>query len=1032
MQERSKGGREVPKPGGETGSGAAARKTAKRRPRQALRRSFPIVGIGASAGGLEAFTALLEHLPANTGMAFVLVQHLDPTHKTILPEILSRSTAMPVALANDEMALEPDHVYVSPPGQDMTLFHGRLSLTERQLVGGMHLPIDHFLRSLALDQRSHAIGVILSGSASDGALGIAALKAEGGITFAQEPSSARYDGMPTAAIHANAVDMVLEPEGIAKELERLGKHPYVLEDGEAAAVPTVTETDADWMNKIFVLLRGIFGVDFSVYRMSTIRRRIDRRMALYRLDSLMDYFAYLRERPAEVEDLYHDILIMVTEFFREPEAFEALASVILPKIIAEKRDGQDQIRIWVPGCSTGEEPYSIALTVVRALQQAERELQVKIFATDISGRDIEHARLGVYADNKYSAVPESYHHYFSHSDGGHQISKGIRDLVIFARHDVTADPPFSQLDLISCRNLLIYLGPEAQERVIPTFHYALRPQGFLLLGSAESIGPADDLFASLDAKHKIFAKKPGGRRLPALTYARLPGVGPSLRDPAAALIGFERRFDPQRAAEELLLSEFVPPSVTVDEGGQILQFRGQTDEFLQHGSGRASLDVLEMAREGLSSELRRAFEQARAAGKAVRREAVRYRAAGELTKVALQVLPFKGAADEPYYVILFEKLTAAEQRQAQPEAAAGEQSEIGDLRRELLATRDYMQALVHDKEAALEELRAANEEIQSSNEELQSMNEELETAKEELQSTNEELRTVNEELENRNLQLSRANDDLNNLLRAVNVPTIIVGRDLRIRRFTPGTERVMNLIASDIGRPITDIAVRLEVPDLGEMLENAIDNVTAAEREMRDEHGRWYSVRVRPYQTDENRIEGAVITLVDVDELRRALAGLRQSAELSEVVNQVLSALQADQPLERMMPVLLARSTEVVGAQAAAVLLRRDDHWLVRHAHNLAKGAAGRRLSDEEMPQAAIAAATRAPVSVVSAAGSSPLLPEGFGGTAVVVVPLITSGRVGGVMMFAWQAPGAPDEAQVDFIAKVGALASLALCSTCD
>ena len=552
MQKGSGGDSKSRKPARGAGAAKAPRKAPSRRSRRTSgTKVFPIVGIGASAGGLEAFAWLLENLPADTGMAFVLVQHLDPTHKTILPEILSRSTELPVALATDGVQLEPDHVYVGPPGQDMALFHGRVSLTERQLVGGLHLPVDHFLRSLALDQHSRAIGVVLSGSASDGALGLAAVKAEGGITFAQDPSSARYDGMPTAAIRANAVDMVLEPAQIARELERLGKHPYVLKDEEAPAKAEVAETDADWMNKVFVLLRSVFGVDFSVYRVSTIRRRIDRRMALYRLDSLADYVAYLRQRPAEIEDLYHDILIMVTEFFRESEAFEALSTVILPKIIADKKDREGQIRIWVPGCSTGEEPYSIALTVVRALQQSERDLAVKIFATDISERDIEQARLGIYTDNKYSTVPESYRHYFSRSDSGHQISKSIRDLVIFARHDVTADPPFSQLDLISCRNLLIYLGPDAQERVIPTFHYALRPRGYLLLGSSESVGSATDLFAAVDKKQRIFVKKPGTRRLPALAYGRALGAEPSARDSAAPLIGFERHFDPQRAAEEI-------------------------------------------------------------------------------------------------------------------------------------------------------------------------------------------------------------------------------------------------------------------------------------------------------------------------------------------------------------------------------------------------------------------------------------------------------------------------------------------------
>jgi two-component system, chemotaxis family, CheB/CheR fusion protein len=988
---------------------------------------FPVVGVGASAGGVEAFSELLRHLPRDTGMAYVLIQHLSPKHKTILPEILARQTDMPVLLAEHEMELLADHVYVLPPAGDMTVFHGRLNLMERTSVAGAHLPIDYFLRSLALDQRTRAIGVVLSGTASDGSLGLAAIKAEGGITFAQEPASARYDGMPSSAIAANAVDVVRDPEGIAAELARLGKHPYLVGDvGSLRATPVEQEGEADWMKRIFVILRSVFGVDFSAYRRSTIERRVERRIALYHMSSIKEYEDYLRGHPDEVEDLYHDILIMVTEFFREAETFQALSDVILPRIVEEKRN-DDQVRIWVPGCATGEEPYSIALTLQKVMRQTGRDLPVKIFATDISERDIARARAGVYGENKIQTIPQEYRHFFVESDGGYQISKTIRDMVVFARHDVTADPPFSQLDLVSCRNLLIYLGPAAQDRVIPVLHYALRPPGYLVLGPSESISGSTDLFAPVDKKNKIFVKKAVPHRVPE-SFAFAPSV--QRMDERDVRLSSERRFDPQHTADELLLSQYAPASVVIDDDFEIMQFRGATDDFLKHSSGRASLNLLDMAREGLGPYIRKAVEDARASGAAVRRTKAHLRRGGGMRALTLEVLPIRGPAYDRYYVVLFHLDAPPEPAAADHviAAAEGRAGEAEELRRELDSSREYMQAIVQDKEAALEELRAANEEIQSSNEELQSINEELETAQEELQSTNEELHTVNEELEHRNVQLSHANDDLTNLLRAVSTPTIMVGRDLRLRRFTPGTERVMNLIASDIGRPITDIAPRLIMPDLGEILQSVIENITVQERELQDEHGHWFAMRVRPYQTEENRIEGAVITFTDVDDLRAAVERIAQVTHFGDALNRILGALQSERDPARAARNVLGEAGEALGADAAAVLRHREqDAWLVRFAHGLTDGIEGSSMSGEQIPQAAMAESSGSPVSArivngIHLFGRSELT------RSLLVAPMVRRGVALGSVLFTWpDGPPQPLQDAEDFAAKAAALTALAL-----
>lgn len=857
----------------------------------------PVVGIGASAGGLEAFRQLLEHLPVDTGMAFVLVQHLDPTHESLLTELLAKVTRMPVTEVADGIRVEPDHVYVIPRNTTMAIVEGVLHLLPREEARGRHRPIDYFLRTLAADQGHQAIGVILSGTASDGTLGLEAIKAEGGITFAQEATSAKYDSMPRSAIAAGHVDFILTPEGIAKELARISRHPYV-SPAAAAATPVEEEgqsTSPNGFRKILALLRKAKGVDFTDYKANTLHRRITRRMVLNKLESVEDYARLLRENAVEVEALYQDILINVTSFFRNPETFAFLKERIFPKVVA-RRTPDEPIRIWTLGCSSGEEAYSIAMSFVEfAVDQADH-VPVQVFATDLSDRGIEKARAGLYSkDIAEDVSPERLRRFFTEADGGYRVSKPIRDMVVFARQNVIADPPFSRLDLISCRNLLIYLEPVLQKRVLPTLHYALRPAGILWLGSSETVGAASDLFTPEDKKHRFYSKKQTSARV---SFQSAPGA--AARDRAGSgqktnYVSEQIRIehDAQKEADQILLARYSPASVLINAEMEILQFRGSTGAYLELPSGKATLNLLKMAREGLMLPLRAAIQKAKKDDAAIRKEGVQVNYDGAPRQVNLEVVPIKGlAANERSFLVLFEPApqqnlsqeTTPSEAQADRTKRKTEDRQVARLQEELAATREYLQTLIEQQEAANEELQSSSEEIQSSNEELQSINEELETGKEELESSNEELTTLNDELHNRNQELTTLNDDLSNLHVSVNLPILMLGRDLRIRRFTSQAEKVLSLISTDVGRPIGDIKLKINVPDLETLITEVIDTVSVKEREVQDREGRWYSMRVRPYQTLDNKIDGAVIVLVDITERKRHQHELQHARDYAEAI----------------------------------------------------------------------------------------------------------------------------------------------------
>lgn len=854
-----------------------------------------IVGIGASAGGIEAFTAVLKELPPDTGLAFVFVQHLAPKHTSMLAEILQRATRMRVLEVHDEPAVERNCVYVIPPARGMILTDGRLELTPRGQPP--HHPVDDFFDSLAAGQGHRAIGVVLSGTASDGTAGLAAIKAAGGITIAQD-STAQYDGMPRSAITAGGVDFVLPPAAIARELARIARHPYVAEPARAT---DLAAGDLDQIDQILTALRQGTGVDFAQYKSNTLHRRIRRRMALLKIAGAADYARFLRTSPSEVEALYQDILISVTTFFRNPEAFEALKAKVFPRLLKD-RGRQDSVRIWVLGCATGEEAYSLAIALTEYVTEAGSTVPLMVYATDLNNVGIEKARSGLYPKSIVKDVsPERLRRFFVEVDGGYRVSKAIRDVCIFARHNVLADPPFSRMDLISCRNVMIYMEAGLQRRLLPLLHYALKPAGFLFLGPSETIGASRELFELEDAKAKIYSKKAIGPRLEH-GFPIGPYMPTSLetRPEPARDAGREHVPDLQRDADRVLLARYLPAGVLINENHDVLQFRGDTGRYLAPAPGKASLNVLKMAREGLLVSLRALLQRARREDAVVREEGVRIKSNGGYTDANVAVIPLgRPNTSERGYWILFENpapAAAGRERAGRGRRAAaartGELEEkdkqINRLLQELSATRDYLQSVIEQQEAANEELQSANEEVQSANEELQSINEELETSREEIQSSNEELTTVNEELQNRNEELNRVNNDLNNLFGSLQMAIVMVWQDLRIRRFTPMAEKLFNLIATDIGRPIGDIKLNLTVQDLPQLLAEAIDQVASRDLEVQDQSGRWYQLRIRPYRTLDNHIDGAVILLFDIDSLKRSQGVLERQAKLLEQTHEAV------------------------------------------------------------------------------------------------------------------------------------------------
>ncbi len=864
----------------------------------------PVVAVGASAGGLEAFTELLHSLPTNTGMAFVFIQHLDPKHPSMLAEILSKAASIPVVEAKKGMRVEADHAYVIPPNVKMEIADRRLQLSPRRLDHGQHMPVDVFMRSLAESQKSQSIGVVLSGTASDGTRGLAAIKAEGGITFAQEEKSAKYDGMPRSAIAAGCVDFILSPAKIARELGRISGHPYLKQElvaGEKAIAPA-----EQGYEKIFSLLRRTSGIDFRQYKPGTIQRRTLRRMALHKIEQLNEYAKHLQEHPEEVEQLYQDLLIPVTGFFRDLQVFEVLKSKVFPAIL-KATSNKGSIRIWAPGCSTGEETYSLAMTLLEFLGEKASSFQIQVFGTDVNERGVERARAGIYGERVAEEVSaERLRRFFTKVEGGYRISKEVRDLCVFAKQNLAEDPPFSQMNLVACRNLMIYLGPALQRKIAPILHYALKPSGFLILGSSESVTAFPSLFSPVDKKHKIFSKKPTANRLhydfSATHYPREVAVATRAREVTASGAGVDHNHE----ADRLVLKKYAPAGVVIDSNAEILQFRGQTELYLGPAPGTASLNLLKMAKGGLALELRAAIALAKKKGVTAHRKDVEFRYHAQLRSATITVEPLgSGPSEDSQFLVLFEEspLQVAIQTKAMRASVKairnGRASHVVDgLRRKLAATDQHLRAVLVSKGASDEEFQSANEEILSANEELQSLNEELETSKEELQSANEELNTVNDELQNRNQELSHLNNDLDNLMASTNLPVVMLDRSLRIRRLTAAAAKVLKVIPSDIGRPISEIRSDISVQNLEQLITQVIDTLVPKELEVQDKEDFWYSLKIRPYRTSDDKIDGAVVMLADINFLKTASERFQKAKEFAEgiieTVREPLLVLDSD------------------------------------------------------------------------------------------------------------------------------------------
>ncbi|MDI6809855.1 MAG: CheR family methyltransferase [Candidatus Eisenbacteria bacterium] len=844
---------------------------------------FPVVGIGASAGGLEAIEQFLRKVPANSGLAFVIIQHMDPTHKGIMHELLGRATSMKVFQVRDRMRIKPDCVYVIPPNKDMSLLHGVLHLFEPQAPRGLRLPIDYFLRSLAEDRQESSIGVILSGMGSDGTMGLRAIKEKMGLAVVQEPASAKFDSMPRSAISAGLADLIAPAEALPGKIIDYLRHALVISKTEF----TLEEKELSALEKVLILLRSKTGHDFSMYKKNTVYRRVERRMSIHQIKRIADYVRYLQENSQEVELLFKELLIGVTSFFRDEKAWEHLRQKALPALLADRQAGK-ALRAWSVGCSTGEEAYSLAMTFKETLEQlkAPENFKLHIFATDLDRETIDKARQGFYPDNIAADVsPDRLKRFFIREGNGYRIAKEIREMVTFATQNVIMDPPFTKLDILICRNLLIYLTAELQKKLLPLFHYSLNAGGVLFLGNSETVSAFPDLFTPLDIKSRIFR-----RRESVLTAEQ--GVFPTFFVHTPSGVTKELNMlkpvaNLQSLADQLLLQRFSPPAVLVNDKGDILYISGRTGKYLEPASGKANWNIFAMAREGLRFDLGSAFQKALRQKGAVTVRGLAVEEGNDKKQVDFTVQ----AIQEPeslrgMVMIVFTDVAAPPEKKVKAvakNAPAGHgriaelEKELGHLREELQTTREEMQS-------SQEELKSANEELQSTNEELQSTNEELTTSREEMQSMNEELQTVNAEQQSKMDELAWINSDMNNLLNSTQVVTVFLDNDLHVRRFTPGADKIFKLIPGDVGRPLSDIVNDLLYPGMTEEAREVLRTLVFSEKQITTDDGRWFSVRIMPYRTLEDVIGGVVITFSNITETKTLEAELRD--EIAKVKNE--------------------------------------------------------------------------------------------------------------------------------------------------
>ncbi|CUI08805.1 Chemotaxis protein methyltransferase CheR [Janthinobacterium sp. CG23_2] len=842
-----------------------------------------IVGIGASAGGLEALELFLSGVPADSGMALIVVQHLDPEHKNIMVELLQRGTSMPVVEISDRLRVEPNHMYVIPPNRDLSILHGVLHLLEPAEPRGLRLPIDYFLRSLAADQQANSIAVILSGMGSDGSLGSRAIKESGGAVFVQDPESAKFDGMPRSAIEAGLADVIAPANELASRILDYRRHaPLPLSPPELS----LSDADGSALEKIVVILRAQSGHDFSFYKKTTLYRRIERRMGLHQLASIADYVRYVRENPHETQLLFKELLIGVTSFFRDPPVWEQIEADVIPAMLAAHPQGA-ALRAWTPACSTGEEAYSLAIAFRETLERLKPESRftLQIFATDLDSDAIDRARAGEFPGTIASEVSEArLRRYFVQHNGGFRVAKEIRDMITFAPQNLVMDPPFTRLDLLTCRNLLIYLEADLQKKLMPLFHYSLRPGGLLVLGSAETVGAASDLFAAWPGKTRIYQRRESSPRtepvdFPASIYGRArKGLAVQVPSAGAAQTGSA---SVQNMIDSLLQQRFSPAAVLTTDKGDIIYISGKTGKYLEPPVGKANLNIFAMAREGLSGALNEVFARVvREQGSQLLKGLRVGGNDGALTvNVEVHSLQEPAPLSGMVLIVFFDQPAARAKTSRKGQLAGAEAERMDAMAQEMQQSRGELQRAREEMQTSQEELKSTNEELQSTNEELQSTNEELTTSKEEMQSMNEELQTVNHELSAKLDELSQASDDMKNLLNSTDIATLFLDEQMCVRRFTNRITGIFKLIPGDAGRPITDLVSTLNYPALAEDAREVLNSLVFREVQVSAPDGRWFTVRIMPYRTQDNRIDGVVITFIDISSSKTLERALRLSDE---------------------------------------------------------------------------------------------------------------------------------------------------------
>ncbi len=859
-----------------------------------------IVGIGASAGGLEAFEAFFNAMPPDSNMAFVVIAHLDPTHVSILPELIQKKTKLSVSAIKDGTVVKPNSVYVIPPNKDISILNGTLQLLEPPKPRGFNLPIDTFFRALANDQGSNAVCVILSGTGTDGTIGLRAIKSEGGMAMVQDEKSSKYDGMPRSAMATNLVDFILPPAKMPEQLISYMKH--VLK-GKPLELPADTERIPNALQKIYILLRSRTGHDFSNYKINTICRRVERRMHIHQIDNISDYVRYVSDSERETTILFKELLIGVTNFFRDPKAFEVLQNKVMPELLSKKPDNYT-LRVWVPGCSTGEEAYSIAILLEECRKHINHHFNVQIFGTDIDEEAVKTARAGLYPNSIGADVnPERLQRYFHKEDENYRIKKTIREKLIFASQNLLKDPPFTKLDLISCRNLLIYLDQEAQRRVLSIFHYSLKPGGILFLGSSETIGQATNFFTSVERKWKIYKQKSIspkddqkvlGLSMPApVHHTEITGLQPESINKIEALSAHQ-------LVESILQESDMPPCVIIDDANNIIYVHGRTGKFLEPAAGKVSVNVIEMARQGFKVELANAIRRVAVSNKEFIYSGLQVPRNGDYVYLDLIVRPILAESGlNGLKMVIFEETSQPSKtvkvKAKRPKVSKKSMKEE-KLELELQYTRENLQTTIEELETSNEELKSTNEELQSTNEELQSTNEELETSKEELQSLNEETVTVNVELQSRIDELSKVNDDLKNLLDSIEIAAIFLDIDLNIRRFTPTATTIIHLELIDVGRPLEHFAINLIDVNLTKDAAKVLKDLAILEREVKSKDGEVYRMRLRPYRTINNVIDGVVITFEDISAQKKVADALvKSNRDLERMVQKgILDLAKAD------------------------------------------------------------------------------------------------------------------------------------------